>query len=103
MYDETTTVQYKGENILAVALRHKAFNVRVFGSVARGVVDDSSHIDLLVDYDLQKINLGSQAMLLMDLQDILGCKVDIMTEQGLSRLIKDRVLAEAKYFVDFSL
>ncbi|GEM_PF-4752924 len=42
-------------------------------------------------------------MLLMDLQDILGCKVDIMTEQGLSRLIKDRVLAEAKYFVNFTL
>ena len=41
-------------------------------------------------------------MLLMDLQDILGCKVDIMTEQGLSRLIKDRVLAEAKSLVDFT-
>ena len=41
--------------------------------------------------------------LLMDLQDILGCKVDIVTEQGLSRLINDRVLADAKYFVDFSL
>jgi hypothetical protein len=51
----------------------------------------------------RKFCLGSQAMLLMDFQDILGCKVDIMTEQGLSRLIKDRVLAEAKYFVDFSL
>ncbi|MFS8119668.1 MAG: nucleotidyltransferase family protein [Microcoleus sp.] len=51
-------LQSKGEDILAVALRHEAFNVRVFGSVARGVVDDSSDIDLLVDYDLQKINLG---------------------------------------------
>lgn len=51
----------------------------------------------------RKFRLGSQAMLLMDLQDILGCKVDIMTEQGLSRLIKDRVLAEAKYFVNFTL
>ncbi len=96
-------LQSKGEDILAVALRHGAFNVRVFGSVARGVVDESSDIDLLVDYDLQKINLGFQGMLLMDLQDILGCKVDIMTEQGLSRLIKDRVLAEAKYFVNFTL
>ena len=57
-----------------VALRHKALNVRVFGSVAWGVIVDSSHINLLVDYNLQKINLGSQAMLLMDLQDILGCK-----------------------------
>lgn len=38
-----------------MALRHGAFNLRVFGSVARGVVDESSDIDLLVDYDLQKI------------------------------------------------
>ncbi|MCC3415093.1 MAG: nucleotidyltransferase domain-containing protein [Microcoleus sp. PH2017_07_MST_O_A] len=37
--------------MLAVALRHGAFNVRVFGSVARGVVDESSDIDLLVDYN----------------------------------------------------
>ena len=64
---------------------------------------ESSDIDLLVDYDLQEISPWLPGMLLMDLQDILGCKVDIVTEQGLSRLIKDRVLAEAKYFVDFSL
>ena len=37
------------------------------------------------------------------MQDILGCKVDIVTEQGLSRLINDRVLAEAKSLVDFTL
>ncbi len=47
-------LQSKREDILQVALRHGAFNVRVFGSAARGVVDDSSDIDLLVDYDLQK-------------------------------------------------
>lgn len=39
-----------------MALRHEAFNVRVFGLVARGVVDDSSDIDLLVNYDLQKFS-----------------------------------------------
>ncbi|WP_332989608.1 nucleotidyltransferase family protein [Microcoleus sp. A006_D1] len=49
-------LQSKREDILAVALRHGAFNVRVFGSVARGVVDESSDIDLLVDYDLHKIS-----------------------------------------------
>lgn len=42
-------------------------------------------------------------MLLMDFQDILGCKVDIVTEQGLSYLIKDRVLAESKSLVYFTL
>ncbi len=86
-----------------MALRHEPFNVRVFGLVARGVVDESSHIDLLVDDDLHKINLGFQAMLLMDLQDMLDYKIDIVTEQGLGHLIKDRVFAEAKYLVNFTL
>ncbi len=96
-------LQSKREDILAVALRHGAFNVRVFGSVARGVVDESSDIDLLVDYDLQEISPWFPGGLFIDLQDILGCKVDIVTEQGLSRLINDRVLAQAKYLVNFSL
>ena len=96
-------LQSKREDILAVALRHGAFNVRVFGSVARGVVDESSDIDLLVDYDLQEILPWFPGGLFIDLQDILGCKVDIVTEQGLSRLINDRVLAQAKYLVNFSL
>ncbi|MEG5014576.1 hypothetical protein QUB20_01200 [Microcoleus sp. B4-C2] len=39
----------------------------------------------------------------MALQDMLGCKVDIVTEQGLSRLIEDRVWAEAKSLVNFTL
>jgi predicted nucleotidyltransferase len=96
-------LQSKGEDILAVALRHGAFNVRVFGSVARGEETQSSDIDFLVDYDLQKISPWFPGGLLMDLQDMLGYKIDIVTEQGLSHLIKDRVLAEAKSLVDFTL
>ena len=75
-------LQSKRKDILAVALGHGAFNVRVFGSVARGVVYESSDIDLLVDDDLQKILPWFPAMLLMDLQNMLGFKVDIVTEQG---------------------
>lgn len=86
-------LQSKREDILAVALRHGAFNLWVFGSVARGEETESSDIDLLVDYDLQKISPWFPGGLWMDLQDMLGCKVDIVTEQGLSRLIKNRVLA----------
>jgi len=96
-------LQSKREDILAVALRHGAFNIRVFGWVARGEETETSDIDLLVDYDLQKISPWLPGGLLMDLQDMLGCKVDIVTEQGLSRLIKDRVLAESKSLVDFTL
>lgn len=86
-----------------MALRHEAFNVRVFGSVARGEETETSDIDLLMDYDLQKISPWFPGGLSMDLQDMLGCKVDIVTEQGLSHLIKDRVLADAKSLVDFTL
>jgi uncharacterized protein len=86
----------KREDILAVAAQHGAFNVRVFGSVSRGEDTENSDIDLLVDYDLAKIPAWFPGGLLMDLQDLLDRKVDIVTEQGLSHLIKDRVLAEAK-------
>ncbi len=86
----------KREDILAVAAQHGAFNVRVFGSVSRGEETEYSDIDLLVDYDLAKIPAWFPGGLLMDLQDLLDRKVDIVTEQGLSHLIKDRVLAEAK-------
>jgi uncharacterized protein len=86
----------KREDILAVAARHGAFNVRVFGSVSRGEETENSDIDLLIDYDSTKISAWFPGGLLMDLQDLLDRKVDIVTEQGLSHLIKDRVLAEAK-------
>ena len=86
----------KREDILAVAARHGAFNVRVFGSVARGEETEDSDIDLLIDYDLTKISAWFPGGLLMDLQDLLDRKVDIVTEKGLSHLIKDRVLADAK-------
>jgi uncharacterized protein len=86
----------KREDILAVAARHGAFNVRVFSSVSRGEETENSDIDLLIDYDLTNISAWFPGGLLMDLQDLLDRKVDIVTEQGLSHLIKDRVLAEAK-------
>jgi uncharacterized protein len=86
----------KREDILSIAARHGAFNVRVFGSVSRGEETENSDIDLLIDYDLAKISAWFPGGLLMDLQDLLDHKVDIVTEQGLSNLIKDRVLAEAK-------
>ena len=92
------------EDILALAAKHGAFNVRVFGSVARGEETETSDIDLSVDYDLQKVSAWFPGGLLMDLQDLLvgtasqneNRNVDIVTEQGLSHLIKDRVLTEAK-------
>ena len=96
-------LQSRREDILAVALRHGAFNVRVFGSVARGEETQSSDIDFLVDYDLQKILPWFPVRLIRDLEDLLNRKVDVVTEKGLKARIRDRVLAEAKSLVDFTL
>jgi hypothetical protein len=49
------TLQEKREQVLAVAAKHGAFNVRVFGSVARGEDTPESDIDFLIDYDPEKV------------------------------------------------
>ena len=89
-------LQEKREEILEIAAKHGAFNVRIFGSVARGEETETSDIDFLVDYDLDKITPWFPGGLLMDLQDLLDYEIDIVTETGLSHLIKERVMAEAK-------
>ncbi len=82
------------EDILRLAARHGAYNVRVFGSVARGDADSRSDVDLLVELEPDRsiLDLGG---LLMDLQDLLGREVDVVTEKGLRDRIRDRVLREA--------
>jgi uncharacterized protein len=87
-------LQAKREDILRTAIRHGAFNVRVFGSVARGEADAESDIDLLVDVEPGR-TLFDLSELLMDLQDLLGRNVDIVTEKGLHSRIRKRVLKEA--------
>jgi predicted nucleotidyltransferase/uncharacterized protein with HEPN domain len=87
-------LQAKREDILLTATRHGAFNVRVFGSVARGEADVESDIDLLVDVEPGR-TLFDLSELLMDLQNLLGRNVDIVTEKGLHNRIRQRVLNEA--------
>ncbi|TRV42288.1 MAG: DNA polymerase subunit beta [Microcystis panniformis Mp_MB_F_20051200_S9] len=88
-------VQDKREDILKIATKHGAFNVRVFGSVARGEETENSDIDFLIDYDLAKTSPWFPGGLLVDLEDLLGCKVDVVTEKSLHHLIKQRILKEA--------
>jgi uncharacterized protein len=90
------TLRESREEILQVAARHGAFNVRVFGSVIRGEETPESDIDFLIDYDLEKTTPWFPGGLLMDWQDLLGRKVDVLTERGMSPLIREQVLAEAK-------
>ena len=82
------------EEILRAAERHGARNVRIFGSVARGEARPDSDVDFLVDLDPDRslLDLGG---LLMELQDILGRQVDVVTEAGMRQRIRKRALAEA--------
>jgi predicted nucleotidyltransferase len=84
----------KREEILRIAAQHGARNVRIFGSVARGEAKLDSDVDVLVDLEPGRslLDLGG---LLMDLRDLLGCNVDVVTEKGLRERIRDRVLREA--------
>lgn len=84
----------KRDDVLRIAASHGARNVRVFGSVARGEADEKSDIDLLVDFEPGR-SLLDHAGLWMDLQELLGCKVDVVSERGIKPRIRERVLREA--------
>jgi predicted nucleotidyltransferase len=85
----------KRQEILEIAAKHGAYNVRIFGSVARGGADEASDIDILVDAS-PEISAWFPAGLIIDLKELLGCEVDVVTERGLRPRIKDRVLKEAR-------
>lgn len=80
--------------ILRIAAEHGARNVRLFGSMARGDADARSDLDLLVDMDPGRslLDLGG---LVMDLRELLGMEVDVLTERSLRPSMRDRVLREA--------
>jgi uncharacterized protein len=82
------------EQILALTAKYGAYNVRIFGSVARGEANENSNVDFLINLEEGR-SLFDLGGLLMDLQKLLGRKVDIVTEGGLHWYIKDRVLKEA--------
>ena len=87
-------IQGNRQEILRLAQKYGARNVRIFGSVARGDAREDSDIDVLVDLESGRslLDLGG---LLMDLQDLLGCRVDVVTTKGLRDRIRSRVLEEA--------
>jgi len=83
------------EAILGIAGAHGAHDVRVFGSRARGDARPDSDLDLLVRFEEGR-SLVDLVSMKLALEDLLGIHVDVVSERGLSRYIRDRVLAEAK-------
>lgn len=87
-------VENKRDEIQAIAERHGVRRLRLFGSVARGESKPAGDVDFLV-YLEEGRSLLDQAALLVDLQDLLGVKVDVVSEGGINPRMRERILREA--------
>ena len=88
-------IENRRSEILALAERHGIRNVRVFGSMARDDANDASDVDLLVSLVPGRSGLALGG-LLMDVQDLLQRRVEVVTEGGLHPALRERVLEEAQ-------
>lgn len=87
-------LERRRNEIVELAARHHARNVRVFGSVARGEETGTSDVDLLVDMDPGG-SLLDQVRLRRDLRELLGVDVDVVTSGGLLERDRATILPEA--------
>ena len=87
-------IQQHRNEILDLAKKYGAGNIRIFGSVARGDAREDSDLDVLVDLESGR-SLFDLGGLLMDLENLLGCRVDVVTAKGLRERIRSRVLKES--------
>jgi predicted nucleotidyltransferase len=82
------------DEILALAEKYGAYNVRVFGSVARGEATSESDVDLLIDQDWSRLSGWGGMEFVVALEDLLQCRVDVTTIDELKPRIRERVLQE---------
>jgi predicted nucleotidyltransferase len=87
-------VRDKRSEILRLANKYGARNIRIFGSLARGEADTDSDLDLLVTMEEGRTLLDLVG-LWQDLEELLGRKVDVTSDGGLSPHLRERILAEA--------
>ena len=88
------TLQKQRGAILRIAEKYGARNVRVFGSTSRGEQADTSDVDLLVDLEPRR-SLLDQVGLKQEIEELLGRRVDIVVEGGISPYLEERILSEA--------
>jgi len=93
--DAEKLLKEKRQAIMALADKHGAHSVRVFGSVARGDSGAESDVDLLVKMEEGRSLLDLSAMTL-DLKELLGVNVDVVSEDGLYWLLRRKILKEAR-------
>lgn len=89
-----STLQSKRAEILALAAKHGASNVRLFGSVIRGEDQEGSDVDFLVDMQENR-SLFDLIGLQQDIEKAIGRRVDVLTPNSINRHLKDRILGEA--------
>jgi predicted nucleotidyltransferase len=94
MSDVLELLTDKREDVLRIAAKHGAYNVRIFGSVARGEATPDSDIDLLIEKG-PTTTPWFPAGLVLELEESLGRRVDVVTEKALNPHLRDRVLREA--------
>jgi predicted nucleotidyltransferase len=87
-------IKLNRNNIIEIARSHGAINIRLFGSIARGTSTDKSDVDLLVTMEPGS-SLFDIIAIKQDLEDFLGRKVDVVTENSISPYLKDEILKEA--------
>ena len=85
---------HRRDEILQLAKRRGARNLRVFGSVARGEASERSDLDLLVEWEPGR-SLMDHAGLVADLEELLGVNVHVGTEKSLHWYVRDRIIREA--------
>lgn len=85
----------KRQAVLGLAGKHGARNIRIFGSVARGESNAGSDIDLLVKMEKGRSLLDLSALTL-ELRELLGVNVDVVSEDGIYWLLRRRILKEAR-------
>ena len=88
-------LQAKREQILEICHKHGVYDLRVFGSLARGQGNEQSDVDFLVEVSPVH-SPWFPAGLVADLEDLLGVPVDVVTQDSLHWFIKDRILEEAR-------
>ena len=87
-------IRSHSREIIDIAARHGAHDVRLFGSVVRGQTTEGSDLDILVRMDNDR-SLLDHVALIRELEQLLGNKVDVVPEDALHRAIRDTVLKEA--------
>jgi uncharacterized protein len=87
-------LRQKREDIRRIAAKHGVSSIRVFGSVARGQAKPDSDLDLLIDVG-PTTSSWFPAGLILDLENLLGCRVEVVTEKGLNPQLREQVLSEA--------